>query len=321
MTTFLLLAGALVVDAIVGEPDVIWRRVPHPIVLIGRGIGALDRQLNRTEASDTKRRALGVATVLLIVLVGAGLGWLLTWGLRSLPFGWIVEILIAAIFLAQRSLHGHVRAVARAFASGGLGGARAAVSRIVGRDPASLDEAGVCRAAIESNAENYSDGVLAPAFWYAAAGLPGLLVYKAINTADSMIGHRTARHAAFGWAAARLDDVLNFIPARLCGLLLAAMAWAADGSFRIALATMMRDADKHRSVNAGWPEAAMAGALGVALAGPRRYGGLVVDDDWMGVGNRTEATPDDINRSLRVTQAAGIVLVAITLVLGLLPPA
>jgi adenosylcobinamide-phosphate synthase len=185
-----------------------------------------------------------------------------------------------------------------------LPAAREAVSMIVGRDPEALDEAGVCRAAIETTAENFSDGVVAPAFWYLVAGLPGIAVYKAVNTADSMIGHRTSRHAAFGWAAARLDDLLNLIPARLAGLLIVTAAVLTGANARGAWSAMRRDARHHRSPNAGWPEAAMAGALGVALAGPRRYGGGPVEDAWMNAGGRTDARPEDIGAALRLFAAA-----------------
>src|SRR5690554_4671448 len=196
--------------------------------------------------------------------------------------------------VAQKSLYDHVAAVARGLEQGGLEGGRKAVSLIVGRDPESLDQAGVARAAIESLSENFSDAVVAPVFWAALFGLPGLLAYKAVNTADSMIGHRTPRHAAFGWAAARLDDAVNLIPARLAGLRIAGAALLLPGARAgNALRAMGRDAPRHRSPNAGWQEAAMGGALGLALAGPRRYGGQVVEDAWMGAGGRTDAGPAD----------------------------
>ncbi|MGO4127941.1 adenosylcobinamide-phosphate synthase CbiB, partial [Inquilinus sp. YAF38] len=215
-----ILAAALLLDAMVGDPPWLWRRLPHPVALAGRLIGWLDRRLNHDGDAPIRRRAAGIAATLLLVLLAGGIGWGLS-VLLHVPFGWVLEIVIAAIFLAQRSLHDHVAAVAAACELERLEGGRRAVSMIVGRDPQSLDMAGVCRAAIESDAENYSDGVFAPAFWFALLGLPGILVYKAVNTADSMIGHRTARHEAFGWASARLDDVLNLVPARLCGALLA----------------------------------------------------------------------------------------------------
>jgi adenosylcobinamide-phosphate synthase len=260
---------------------------------------------------------MGIAATLLLVLLAGGIGWGLSVLLR-VPFGWVLEIVIAAIFLAQRSLHDHVAAVAAACELEGLEGGRRAVSMIVGRDPQSLDLAGVCRAAIESDAENYSDGVFAPAVWFALLGLPGILVYKAVNTADSMIGHRTARHEAFGWASARLDDLLNLVPARLCGALLTLAAPFGGGRVGAAWRAMLRDAPKHRSPNAGWPEAAMAGGLGLALAGPRQYHGTVVPDSWMGDGGRAEATPRDIRRALAVTSGAGVILVLATVAAALI---
>ena len=315
---FWLLAGALLLDALVGEPPWLWRLLPHPIVLIGRGIGWLDRRLNHDGDAPARRRVAGIGAVLLLVLLAGGIGWGVSALLRALPFGWLVEIALAAVFLAQRSLHDHVAAVAAACELEGLEGGRRAVSMIVGRDPQSLDEAGVCRAAIESDAENTSDGVFAPAFWFALFGLPGILVYKAVNTADSMIGHRTARHEAFGWAAARLDDVLNLVPARLCGALIALAAPFGGGRIGEAWAAMLRDAPKHRSPNAGWPEAAMAGSLGLALAGPRRYHGTVVTDAWMGDGGRAEAAPRDIRRALEVTKGAGVILLLVAVATGLI---
>jgi adenosylcobinamide-phosphate synthase len=212
--------------------------------------------------------------------------------------------LIASTLIAQRSLYQHVANVRTAFAEGGLAEARQAVAMIVGRDPEQLDEAGVSRAAIESCAENFSDGVVAPVFWLALFGLPGILVYKAINTADSMIGHRTTRYENFGWAAARLDDLTNLAPARLAGGLLALAAPLVRGSIAAAWRVMRRDATKHRSPNAGWPESAMAGALGLALAGPRIYGGTTVDDPFLNAEGRQAATPEDIGRALKVMLGA-----------------
>jgi adenosylcobinamide-phosphate synthase len=200
----------------------------------------------------------------------------------------------------------------------GIDEARHAVSMIVGRDPKSLGPTGVARAAIESCAENFSEGVVAPAFWFAVGGLPGLIAYKAINTADSMVGHRSERYLAFGWASARLDDLLNLVPARISGVLIALVARAGGGSLRLALATMTRDASLHRSPNAGWPEAAMAGALDVALAGPRRYGNEVVDDVWMNPTGRPTAEADDIARALRINIAAWVMMLVVVLFAALL---
>ncbi|HXQ42856.1 MAG TPA: adenosylcobinamide-phosphate synthase CbiB, partial [Candidatus Udaeobacter sp.] len=279
--------------------------LPHPVALIGRAIGWLDRRCNREQSGDGARRLAGILVVALLAGAAAALGLAIHVLLRGFAFGWIIEAALTSLFLAQHSLYRHVAEVARALASEGLAGGRRAVSRIVGRDPESLDQSGVCRAALESLAENFSDGVVAPLFWAVLAGLPGILVYKTVNTADSMIGHRTARHLAFGWAAARLDDVLNLVPARVAGLLLvSASRFLPATSPRKAFAAMIRDAGKHRSPNAGWQEAALAGALGVALAGPRRYGGKTVGDHWMNEGGRRDATVEDIRRGLKLFAVA-----------------
>ncbi|MBR1217470.1 cobalamin biosynthesis protein [Bradyrhizobium sp. U87765 SZCCT0131] len=292
--------AALALDAVIGDPDWLWRRLPHPIVLIGRAIDALDHGVNREAQSPAMRRLAGVLATTVLVATALLVGYLIDIALRALPGGQLLVALVAAIFIAQRSLYDHVAGVADAFATGGLADARRAVSMIVGRDPAWLDDSGVCRAAIESCAENFSDGVVAPVFWLALLGLPGLIAYKAINTADSMIGHRTARHEAFGWAAARLDDLVNLIPARFAGALVALAAPLAHGAAGHAFRVMMRDAGEHRSPNAGWPEAAMAGALGLALAGPRRYATYSVDDAFLNADGRKDATATDIRRALRV---------------------
>ncbi|WP_420402691.1 adenosylcobinamide-phosphate synthase CbiB [Nisaea sp.] len=303
-----ILCLALLLDALVGDPPRIWNRLPHPVVLFGRAIGWGEERLNDAAQSEAERRRRGVFLVALLLSGAAFAGWLLHRAVAGLPYGWLLEAAIASVFLAQRSLYDHVRAVAIGFGEDGLAGARRAVSMIVGRDPERLDEAGVCRAAIETAAENFSDGVVAPAFWYLLAGLPGLLAYKALNTADSMIGHRNARYRDFGRAAARLDDLANFLPARLS----AALFWAASlvltgadpaESYKATL----RDAGKHRSPNAGWPEAAVAGALGLRLAGARIYGGETVEDAWMGDG-RSEANPDDILRALSLFRHACLAL-------------
>ena len=308
---FWMLAGALLLDALAGDPGFIWRRLPHPAALIGGFIAGLDALLNRSAFSTRVRKTLGVVTLLLATLIAAEIGYGLEWAFSLLPYGWIGTIVVAAILLAGRSLYDHVAAVAAAFAAGGIEGARKAVGRIVGRDPASLDEAGIARAAIESTAENFSDGVVAPAFWFLLLGLPGLFAYKAINTADSMIGHLTPRHQDFGWAAARLDDVINLPASRLAGILIALAAPIAGGSIGKSFAIMLRDAPTHRSPNAGWPEAAMAAALGLALAGPRRYRGVLVNDPFLNVVGRRQATPDDIRRGLRVYLVAGALLFVI----------
>ncbi len=265
MSTAFLLVCALCLDAALGEPDWLWSRVRHPAVMIGTVIGWLDRYLNH----GAYRRLKGAVVVLLLVLGACALGR----GLALL--GPLVEIVVCAILLAQKSLVDHVRAVGDGLLRS-LPDGRAQVAMIVSRDTRDMTEAQVARSAIESAAENLSDGVIAPAFWFLVAGLPGLLVYKAINTADSMIGYRNEKYRAFGWAAARLDDVLNLIPARLSFVLIVALSgqWARWGE-------MVRDARHHVSPNAGWPEAAMARALNVALAGPRSYDGQMRDLAWV----------------------------------------
>jgi adenosylcobinamide-phosphate synthase len=296
----LLLLAALALDMVVGDLPGLFRFVPHPVALVGRTVSWLDRRLNRERRGARTRRVRGVLAVALLVLFAASLGAALTLALRGPRFGWILELALVTILLAQRSLFEHVAAVGSALAEGGIVRGRDAVRHIVGRDPQSLDEHGVARAAIESLAENFSDGVVAPVLYYALFGLPGLFVYKTVNTLDSMIGHKTPRYREFGWAAARLDDLLNLVPARLSGLLLAAAALAAPEAHVLpAFRIMLRDAGKHRSPNAGWPEAATAGALDLALAGPRRYHGEVVNDPWLGDG-RARATIADISRALRL---------------------
>jgi adenosylcobinamide-phosphate synthase len=302
--TFFVVVAALAFDALIGDPDWLWRRLPHPVALIGSCIGWLDRTLNLDAWSPTQRKMAGVGVVVLLLALSALSGFLIEMALRQIAFGNLLVGLIASTLIAQRSLYQHVARVRAAFADGGLTEARRAVSMIVGRDPDQLDEAGVSRAAIESCAENFSDGVVAPVFWLALLGLPGLIAYKAINTADSMIGHLSPRYASFGWAAARLDDLVNLIPARLSGLLVAIVAPVARGATATALKVMWRDAAKHRSPNAGWPESTMAGALGLALAGPRRYGERVVDDAFLNAEACKEATPNDIGRALDLFVAA-----------------
>ncbi len=302
-----MLALALLLDAAVGDPDAVWRRVPHPVAIAGWLIGALDRGLNR----GPLQYLAGIVAILLVVAIA----WLVGLGLErafdAFAFGWIGTVVVASILLAGRSLYDHVAAVRDAFFAGGIEAARIAVSRIVGRDPASLDEARICRAAIESTAENFSDGIVAPALWFLLLGLPGLLAYKAINTADSMIGHLTDHHRAFGWASARLDDLVNLPASRIAGALVALAAPAAGGTIKAAFGTMWADAGRHRSPNAGWPEAAMAAALGLALAGPRRYAGIIVNDPFLNERGRRDARPHDISRALRVYVVASAALFAV----------
>ncbi len=277
-------------------------------------IAVLDRALNHKTMSDAKRRAAGVLALLVIIGVPAIIGYVAECGLLRLPLGIVLAAIVAGTLIAQRSLSEHVARVAVALERDGIAAGRAAVAHIVGRDPQALDEAGVARAAIESLAENFSDGVVAPAFWLAAAGLAGGAAYKAINTADSMIGHRTPRHQAFGWAAAHLDDLVNLPASRLSALLIvAAAAVSPAASAADAWRAVIRDAPRHRSPNAGYPEAAMAGALGLALAGPRVYGGVEVEDAVMGDGRR-DATAADIRAALLLYQRADAMLIALVAV-------
>ncbi len=299
--------AALAFDALIGDPEWLWRRVGHPVTLIGAVIDALDRKFNHENQSPEQRKSEGINSTAILVVIAAAAGVVIQFVVQTLPAGNIILALIASIFIAQRSLYLHVAAVRAAFTEGGLPAARKAVAMIVGRDPEQLDEAGVCRAAIESCAENFSDGVVAPVFWLALLGLPGLIAYKAINTANSMIGHRTARYEAFGWAAARLDDLVNLIPARLSALLLAVAAPVARGSTAKSWSIVRRDASHHRSPNAGWPESAMAGALGLALAGPRRYAEHTVEDPFLNAEASSQAVPDDIGRALDLYIAACVI--------------
>ncbi len=299
-----ILALALLIEAVAGYPDRLYRALGHPVTWIGRLIAALERGLNRGGAAA--RRLRGVLALVLLLTVTASVSLALTAlaALAGYGAGLILLALLAASLPAQRSLFVHVRRVSAALRTEGLAGGRTAVSMIVGRNPDSLDEAAVCRAAIESLAENFSDGIVAPAFWIGAGGLTGGALYKAINTADSMIGHRTPRYEAFGWASARLDDFVNLPASRLTALLLVvSAALSRDVSAPGAWRAIRRDAGLHRSPNAGWPEAAMAGALGLRLAGPRIYGATRVADAWMGDG-RAEATPDDIVRALKLYRTA-----------------
>jgi len=263
---------AMLLDAALGEPRWLWQRAPHPAVLMGRAVGWCDQAFNRGAA----RRARGVLVMVALGLGALGLGWLLS------LLGPVVEVVVVAILLAHRSLVDHVAAVARDLRVS-LGDGRRAVARIVGRDTGAMEVPDVARAAIESAAENLSDGVIAPALWFLVGGLPGLMLYKITNTADSMIGHRTERHEQFGWAAARFDDLLNLVPARLTAALIL-LAQGRLGAWRPVAA----EAPRHRSPNAGWPEAAMARVLDVALSGPRAYHGVQSDFPYVHGGGRRE---------------------------------
>ncbi|HEX6142271.1 MAG TPA: adenosylcobinamide-phosphate synthase CbiB [Geminicoccaceae bacterium] len=307
---------ALLLDWLLGDPPWLWRRLPHPVALIGWAIGRLEVRWNRSDLADAERRRSGRRTVLLVVAASAVLGLLLQGVLLDFEHGWIVLGVLMSTLIAYRSLERHVTAVADGLDEG-LTEGRAAVAHIVGRDPASLDDAAVARAAIESTAENFADGVVAPLLWGLLLGLPGMVAYKAINTADSMIGHKTGRYLQFGGFAARLDDLVNLPASRLAMVLLVLAALLEpDATPAGAVRAVRADARRHRSPNAGWPEAAMAGALRLSLAGPRTYDGKVVDDAWMG-GGRSYARPRDIRRALGLMKWAFLLLSALVLAVAL----
>jgi adenosylcobinamide-phosphate synthase len=292
---------ALLLDALLGEPRAIWSRVPHPAVLMGRAVDGFDRRLNHGD----RRRLKGVLAAAILALGAGASGWLV-----AALLGGLGEVVLGAILLAQRSLVEHVRTVARALRLS-TGEGRRAVALIVGRDTRAMEAPDVARAAVESAAENFSDGVVAPAFWFALGGLPGILIYKAVNTADSMIGHRTPRHEAFGWASARLDDALNWVPARASAVLIRLAGGGWGGWSGIA-----RDARLHRSPNAGWPEAAMARSLDVALSGPRSYGGRRTEFPWVHPEGRREVGAPEVDASVRVLWAAWAILLGLAALLA-----
>jgi adenosylcobinamide-phosphate synthase len=290
---------AFVLDWIIGDPKWIYDRISHPVVWIGGLISVLEAGLRPTGHSPGRQIVMGTVLTLITAGLSVGLSLLIVGLAAKIDFGWAIAGVVGFIFLAARSLQGHVSAVRKGLVKS-LAEGRLAVSMIVGRDPEQLDEAGVSRAALESLAENFSDGVVAPLFWFLLAGLPGLVGYKAINTLDSMIGHRNDKYLYFGRFAARLDDVVNWPASRITGGLICLAALVTTGVSAVnAWRAIRRDAGKHTSPNAGWPEAAFAGALGLALAGPRTYGAEIVDGAWMGDG-RVEATADDIARGLRL---------------------
>lgn len=307
---------ALFIERRFGYPPQLTRTIGHPVMWFGRLITWLERA-NRPERSASQRRQAGIVTLVLLLLAVLVITLLVQQAVRAIPQGWIIEMLLATPFLAQKELDRAVRATAEALRTS-LEAGREAVSHIVGRDPQALDEAGVSRAAVETLAESTSDGVVAPWFWLLVFGLPGIVLYKAINTADSMIGHLNERYRDYGWAAARLDDVVNWIPARLTAVLItAACFFTPHASPGAAWATARRDARKHASPNSGWPEAAFAGALGFRLGGPRSYDGEIVDLPAFGDGKR-DLVASDILRALQLYQKTLNVLLSVSVVIAVL---
>lgn len=318
----LILVAALLLDRVVGDPDWLWSRLQHPVVFFGKAIAFLDGVLNKHGTLDAKAlRLRGVVMIGLLLLLSVVVGFILhrLFGVMGL-LGYLLEAAVVAVFLAQKSLGDHVRRVAEGLQRDGLEGGRTAVSMIVGRDPNTLDAPGVCRAAIESLSENFSDGVVAPAFWYAVAGLPGLLAYKMLNTADSMIGHKSPEYLHFGWASARLDDVANLPAARLSILLIAAGALLHRGrrAAAEAIGVALRDHGLHRSPNSGWPEAAMAGALDLQLAGPRVYGGVKVSEPMINAPGRSVAESEDIDAGIAVFYGACSAMTLVVLLIAMI---
>lgn len=315
---FTILVLALVSDWVFGDFPWLFSRIGHPVVWIGNLISWFEKRLNRSDRSHKDLILRGAVTSLAVIitagLFGACVQFTSSFGEIFLFF----EILVVAVLIAQKGLYQHVKAVSVALKKDGLAGGRYAVSMIVGRDPDKLDEAGVSRAAIESCAENFSDGVVAPLFWYVVAGPIGICAYKAINTLDSMIGHRSERYLYFGRFAARLDDVVNFIPAKIAGGVICLAAFlGSKTNGKAAWQTMLADAKKHKSPNAGWQEAAFAGALDFSLAGPRQYGDEIVDDPYIGTGRR-DLDATDIDRALRLFGVACLINAAWPIILKLL---
>jgi adenosylcobinamide-phosphate synthase len=316
-SSFALVACALALEALIGYPDWLFRKIGHPVMWIGALLHVTETRLNRSGADARQQRLAGIASLLSWLVCAAASGLVITWLCGASFAGWLVLVLLATSLLAQRSLYQHVKAVADALTHDGLAGARTAIGKIVGRETAALDESAIARAAIESLAENFSDGVVAPAFWLAVGGLTGGLLYKTVNTADSMVGHRSPRYANYGWASARLDDLVNLPASRLAALLLAvAAALDSFDAMRNAIKAALVDAPKHLSPNAGWPEAAMAGALGLKLGGPRTYGESHVDGAFMGNG-RGDANAKDIHRALVLFRRAAALEIGLYAILAL----
>jgi adenosylcobinamide-phosphate synthase len=302
VNTVLVLTAALCLDAVLGEPRWLWSHIPHPALLMGRAVTLLEQHLNNAPLTRLK----GIMAIAILVTASGLIGFAVQ------QAGGVVTTLCAAILLAHKSLIQHVGAVASGLRQSPEAG-RQAVSMIVSRDVTNASPSATARSAIESLSENFSDGVIAPAFWFLLAGLPGLAIYKAVNTADSMVGYLTPRHAAFGWASARLDDVLNWVPARMSAILIATV-----GNSLRHTAQIRADARLHRSPNAGWPEAAMAHALNIALAGPRSYHGEMRDLAWVNPAGRQCLVPGDIDEAVAIVWKAWGLATAAALGLGIL---
>lgn len=310
--------AVLLFDLLIGDPNWLYRRIPHPIVPIGNFIGWLEKCFNKSSRSKEVQFLSGAFIALTTIILAGLVGYMITLLCRQIPAGGLIIAILASSLIACKGLYQAVAKV-RDGLDISLDAGRDAVRHIVGRDPDSLDTAGVARAGIESLAENFLDGTISPLFWFVLLGLPGLLIYKAINTLDSMIGHRNARYEYFGKFAARLDDAANYIPARLTGLLIAACSvFLPKADVAAAFKVLFQDAGKHKSMNAGWQEAAMAGALDISLAGPRQYGGKLTPDHWMNEAGRKDCSANDMSRALKLYAICTAVLVIILLVLGYL---
>lgn len=303
-----ILFAALILDWYVGEPEILWKRISHPVVWFGRVVEVLEERLNGSSDSAEVQYRRGALAWLMMITIALIAGFLVQWLVGSIWWlaGWMVEVFVVSVFIAQKSLRDHVGAVAMGLKNEGIEGGRREIAKIVGRDPESLSTSEICRGAIESLAENFSDGVVAPAFWYAVFGLPGLFAYKMINTADSMIAHRSEKYLYFGRVSAQADDLANWIPARLSAKLIILGTWLVSGfgSARAAFDCALSDAGMHASPNAGWPEAAMAGAIDVALGGPRSYAGETVFLPYLNAAGRTSLEVSDIKLALKIITVA-----------------
>ena len=306
----LILLLAIILDMVVGDPDWLWRKFPHPVVGFGKVISILDQRLNRIRDNRQMRKKFGVLALAIMLLLALVAGLLLVGLFGQLGIiGFAIEIVIVAVLIAQKSMSDHIKAIIEPLSKGDIESARTAVGMIVGRQTAEMETSDVARSSIESLAENFSDGVVAPIFWYAILGLPGIFMYKMLNTADSMIGHKTVEHEDFGWASAKLDDVANWLPARISALLIAFAALISLGvqSFKNAIWTILNNASLHRSPNAGWPETAMAGALGIVLSGPRTYNGKITHEPYLNPTGRLKLTHLDLEAASKLFWLACII--------------